>query len=122
MGKSFGLTLKQLRRDRGISQRQLAESVGVDFSYISKLENDRLPPPASETIVKIAEKLGAVASDLHAAAHKLPESSAEGLAGHPGAQRFLELAASMQLSGSEWESLLGKLQQMRSDPDDETNT
>jgi HTH-type transcriptional regulator, competence development regulator len=119
MSKTFGSTLKQLRRDRGMSQRQLADLVGVDFSYISKLENDRLPPPASETIARIAEKLGAPMADLHAAAHKLPDASAEGVVGHPGAQRFLELAASMQLSGTEWEALLGQLQQLRGDSGDE---
>lgn len=121
MNKAFGSTLRQLRRDRGVSQRQLADSVGVDFSYISKLENDRLPPPASETLARIAEKLGVPAAELHAAAHKVPEASAEELVGDPGAQRFLELAASMKLSGQEWESLLGRLQELRSDPTGETD-
>ena len=57
MAKTFGHNLRELRRSKDVSQRELAEKVGVDFSYISKLENDRLPPPAADTIVKIAKSL-----------------------------------------------------------------
>jgi HTH-type transcriptional regulator, competence development regulator len=113
MNQSFGVTLRQLRRGRGLSQRRLAERVGVDFSYISKLENDRLPPPASETLSKLAEALGIAQTDLHAAARKLPETFAEDAVGEPAAQRFLELATSMRLSGQEWEALVDRLQQLR---------
>jgi transcriptional regulator with XRE-family HTH domain len=59
MERTFGQALRELRRSKGISQRDLAEKVGVDFSYISKIENDRLPPPAADTIVKICNALEA---------------------------------------------------------------
>lgn len=118
MGKSFGRTLRHLRRESGLSQRRLAERVGVDFSYISKLENDRLPPPASETISKIAEALGIAHTDLHAVARKLPETFSDDVVAQPAAQRFLELAASMRLSGEEWEAMVGRLQQLRDAPDE----
>lgn len=118
MSDTFGRTLRDLRRASGLSQRRLAERVGVDFSYISKLENDRLPPPASETISKIAEALGIAHTDLHAAARKLPETFSKDAVGQPAAQRFLELAASMRLSGQEWEALFGRLQQLRDASDE----
>jgi transcriptional regulator with XRE-family HTH domain len=38
--KSFGEVLKGIRNDRGITQRELAKLVGVDFTYISKIEHD----------------------------------------------------------------------------------
>ena len=47
MAKTFGQSLRELRSSKIVSQRELAEKVGVDFSYISKVENDRLPPPAA---------------------------------------------------------------------------
>lgn len=115
--KLFGQKLRGYRRAAGLSQRKLAESVGVDFSYISKLENNRLPPPSSDTIGRIADAVGLETSELLAAASKLPDTKS--LASRPEAQRFLELATSMQLSGKEWESMLGNLHQLRDGPDDD---
>ena len=43
MEQTFGQYLREQRRRAGMSQRELASRVSVDFSYISKLENDRLP-------------------------------------------------------------------------------
>ena len=43
---TFGQSLRKARRAAGHTQRSLAAGVGVDFSYISKVENDRIPPPA----------------------------------------------------------------------------
>ncbi len=118
MNETFGQTLRQYRRDSGLSQRRLAELVGVDFSYISKLENDRLPPAASATVTKLADALGIAPSDLLAAARKFPDAVGEGVVGQPAAQRFLELASSMRLSGKEWEALVGQLQQLRDASDE----
>ena len=70
--KTFGQTLKEIRRGKGITQRELATAVGVDFSYISKVENDRMPPPAADTIVKICEKLGVSPDTLLAMTGKMP--------------------------------------------------
>ncbi|MCB0594832.1 MAG: helix-turn-helix transcriptional regulator, partial [Phaeodactylibacter sp.] len=47
MENTFGPLLKEVRRSKQVSQRELAERVGVDFSYISKIENNRLAPPAA---------------------------------------------------------------------------
>jgi len=46
-------TLKGTKaRKAAISQRDLA-AAGLDFSYISKLENDRIPSSAADTVVAI---------------------------------------------------------------------
>lgn len=40
----FGLTLRRLREDRGLSQSKLAARAGFDHSYVSRLEGgDRQP-------------------------------------------------------------------------------
>ena len=57
MENTFGQLMKDLRRSRSISQRDLAIQVGVDFTYISKIENDRLPPPSAQTIEKIKGRI-----------------------------------------------------------------
>jgi len=43
---------------RRLTQRDVAAAAGIDVSYLSKIENDRLAPPASETIARIAQTLG----------------------------------------------------------------
>jgi transcriptional regulator with XRE-family HTH domain len=53
----FGNELRELRRYRKLTQRELAERVGIDFSYISKLERGRNQPPSTETINALARVL-----------------------------------------------------------------
>ena len=55
---SFGILLRKYRLTAGLTQRDLAAMAGLDFSYISKLENNRLPPPAADTIVLLCSILG----------------------------------------------------------------
>lgn len=110
----FGTVLRENQRLSGLSQRQLAEKVGVDFSYISKLENGRQPPPAAETVARLAEVLGCPVEDLLSAAKKMPANLNESV-GQPAALRFLQEASRLGLSQEEWEQLLGKLHGLRSD-------
>jgi transcriptional regulator with XRE-family HTH domain len=42
----FGQKLKQLRQAQGMTQPQLAEKIGIEQSYLSKLENDKSLPSA----------------------------------------------------------------------------
>jgi len=53
----FGPKLKDLRAKADMSQRELAESVNVNSSYISKLENGTMPPPSKKILVKLAAAL-----------------------------------------------------------------
>jgi transcriptional regulator with XRE-family HTH domain len=114
----FGTVLREKRRASGLSQRQLAEKVGVDFSYISKLENGRLPAPAAETIARLAEVLACPVEELLAAAKKMPAGLNDSV-GQPAALRFLQEASRMRLSQEEWEQLLGRLHGLRSDRGEE---
>ena len=88
MEPSFGELLRQKRRVAGISQRKLAELAGLDFSYISKLENNRLAPPAAETVLMLAELFGCPPEELLSAAGKLPAEVGQSLASSPAAVRF----------------------------------
>lgn len=113
MSTSFAEILREKRRLAGISQRRLADAVGVDFSYISKLENGRLPPPAADTIVRIAESIGCASDELFAAAEKLPGGVGTILSRNPAAVRFLQEASSLSLDETEWEKMRGKLKRLR---------
>lgn len=52
----FGLVLKEMRRQKKISQNQLADSAELDRTYISLLERG-LRKPTIETLFKLAEAL-----------------------------------------------------------------
>ena len=55
--ESFGQRIQRLRRHRGLTQRQVAAQLGIDFTYLSKLENDRGEPPGEDTIRGLATLL-----------------------------------------------------------------
>lgn len=43
---NFGEKVKQLRAERNLTQPQLAQAIGIEQSYLSKLENDKSVPSA----------------------------------------------------------------------------
>lgn len=113
MNQTFGEALKTIRRSKGISQRELANRVAVDFSYISKLENDRLPPPAADTIVKICEVLEVQPEFLLSLTGKLPSEIKVLIGSNPKALEFLRKAHTMNLADDEWDKLNEKLKSLR---------
>jgi len=108
----FGATLRLKRRDAGLSQRRLADHAGLDYSYISKLENGRLPAPAAATIVRLAVALDCSPDELLSAAGKLPVETLK-LSEQPAAVRFLREASQAGLIETEWEELSTMLKGIR---------
>jgi HTH-type transcriptional regulator, competence development regulator len=113
MAKTFGQRLQELRREAGISQRDLAAQTGVDFSYISKVENDRLPPPAADTVVKICAILQVPSDELLALTGKVPSDVKEMLGSSSSAQQFIRQAQEMNLSDQEWQLMTKRLKKLR---------
>src|SRR3990172_8289292 len=74
--KEFGQRLKELRKQSGLSQRELAEKIGVNFSYLSKIESGAMPPPSEAVIEKLAETLKADRDELLILAGKIPSDIA----------------------------------------------
>jgi transcriptional regulator with XRE-family HTH domain len=114
MKQTFGRALRELRRSKGITQRDLAGEVGVDFSYISKIENDRLPPPAADTIVKICDALEVSPDSLLALSGKIPSELRDTIGSSPAAMQFIRSAQSMGLTEQEWKELTKQLKRLRS--------
>ena len=48
----FGSYIRQLRRDKQLTQRAFAEQLEVDFTYISKIENGKTDNPPSEDVIR----------------------------------------------------------------------
>ena len=68
----FGERVRQRRKELGLSQRALAEGSGIDFTYLSKIENGRMEPPSEDVIRRIAVTLDAEADELILLAGKFP--------------------------------------------------
>jgi transcriptional regulator with XRE-family HTH domain len=61
--RSFGEALRALRKERGISQEQLALDSGLDRTYISLIERG-VQSPTIRSVVKIAAVLCVRPSDI----------------------------------------------------------
>lgn len=57
--------------DPAFSVRQVAERIGIEPSYLSKVERDIGSPPAEETLVRLAAELGVDADVMLAMAGKV---------------------------------------------------
>jgi len=89
MSKSFGEYIRMRRealrsQHEGFSVRQVAQRIGVEPSFLSKVERDEVAPPSEAKVVALARELGddpdvllalagKVSSDLQAAIRKRPE-------------------------------------------------
>lgn len=62
MKETMGKIIKQLRKERGFTQEELAEQLGVTFQAVSKWENDSGMPDISQ-VVPLATVLG-VSTDV----------------------------------------------------------
>jgi transcriptional regulator with XRE-family HTH domain len=86
----FGEKIRELRKARGLSQRALGDFVGVSFTYISKVENEKLDfgdYPSEDLIRKLAKALDADEGDLFLLAEKIPEDIRKRVMERPDAFR-----------------------------------
>ncbi len=73
---TFGQRVRELRKTRGLTQRELAGKAGISYAYVSKLETGSMPPPRHKVIASLAGILGATdteTDELFGLAGKLPE-------------------------------------------------
>jgi HTH-type transcriptional regulator, competence development regulator len=120
--ETFGSRLRVLRHEKGFTLRQLADLTALDFTYLSKVENGRVPyTPAADTIRVIAKALGADPMELLTLANKLPVEL-ESLNSHVQARRFFARAQEIA-SPDDWDALLNLLEQRRTsrtDPEEDS--
>lgn len=70
--ETFGATIQRLRRLHDLTQRQLASELGIDFTYLSKLENDRGEKPSEKIVRELAVRFEVDPEELLALAGRLP--------------------------------------------------
>ena len=74
MSKTFGQFLQDLRRRKGLTQKDVARRVDIDPTYLSKVENDTggQYTLSEESLTRMADVLEADRDELLARAGKVP--------------------------------------------------
>jgi transcriptional regulator with XRE-family HTH domain len=73
---TFGSRIRELRQAKNLTLRDVAKKVKVTFTYVSKIENQKLSFgefPSNEMILKLARALDADPDDLLLLAEKIPD-------------------------------------------------
>lgn len=73
---TFGERVRELRLAKNLTLRALAKKVRVTFTYLSKIENQKLSFgefPSDDLIVRLARTLGADPDELLLLAEKIPD-------------------------------------------------
>ena len=117
----FGRRLRDLRKQKNISQRDLATQVGIDFTYLSKIEGGRLAPPSEEVIRLIAQVLEADENELINLAGKVPKDLKAVLEKSPQAVELLRVLSERKLSNETYRQMLDLARQSETAQPDEQN-
>jgi len=103
----FGERVRQLRQAKDWSLRDLAAKVDVGFTYLSRVENERLnfgDYPSDALIHRLADALEADEEELLILAKKVPERIRQRILERPDA--FGRIA---ELDDAELDELIGQL-------------
>jgi transcriptional regulator with XRE-family HTH domain len=107
--KKFGVRLRELRKKKELTLRALAEAAGVDFTYLSKIENDKAGYlPGTDTIRTLARLLDVDPLELLVLADKVPPEL-QGISEDAKARRFFQRAKEIA-SPDDWDALLNLLE------------
>lgn len=96
MVHKFGLRVRDLRKQAGMSQRELSSKVKVNFTYLSKIESGVMDPPSEEVIIKIAKILDTDKDELITLAGKVP-SDVSNILRKKGVLQFLRSSNSDEI-------------------------
>jgi transcriptional regulator with XRE-family HTH domain len=106
---TIGQRIREIRKSRNLTQRELADRVGINFTYLSRVENDRLDDeqtPREETLQRIARALDADPDELLLLARRIPDAYRDRILSRPGVFRKL-----LNLSDTALEELVKQLEQ-----------
>jgi transcriptional regulator with XRE-family HTH domain len=106
---TIGQRIREIRKSRNLTQRELADRVGINFTYLSRVENDRLDDeqtPREDTLQRIARALDADPDELLLLARRIPDAYRDRILSRPGMFRKL-----LNLSDTALEELVKQLEQ-----------
>jgi len=117
----FGRRLRDLRKQKNVSQRDLAAQVGIDFTYLSKIEVGRSAPPSEEVIRHIAQVLDADEDELINLAGKVPKDLRVVLEESPQAGELLRVLSERKLPDETYRKMLNLARESDIAPPDNQN-
>jgi transcriptional regulator with XRE-family HTH domain len=106
---TFGERIRELRKTKNLTLRDVAKKVKVNFTYISKIENHKLDfgeYPSEDLIRKLAKVLEADEDELLLLAKKIPEDIRQRVLDRPDA--FRKIA---KLDDEQLDRLLGEIEE-----------
>ena len=107
MSKKVGSIVRKIRKEKGISLRELAKQVGVSFVNISYIENGRIET-SKEVLRKISKALDYDFDKLLSATDLIDDDLTKIINKKPNlVPEFLRIAKN--LSSDDWKKLIRKL-------------
>jgi transcriptional regulator with XRE-family HTH domain len=104
-----------LRKAKGLSQKELAQRVHIDFTYLSKIETGSADPPAEDTIRDLADVLRADADKLILLAGKVPKDLGEVVTGSRAVPTLLRAMRDKEFTEEDLEKCLRMLRKKDSE-------
>lgn len=111
----FGAKLRELRKKRLLTQRELAEKVGIDVTYLSKVENSVMAL-SEQKILKVAEVLRLdknETEELLLLAKKVPQDYKDMMIRNKSVHQFFRVVQDKNLDEQDWEKLIEYLKSMK---------
>jgi len=105
MTETFGKKARDLRLKADVGLRELARLIGKSPGYLSDVEQNNVPPPSEDVILKIAVVLNEDRNELLKAARKMDPELSNYVSGEPQAADFLRMAKEKGFSSKDWETL-----------------
>jgi len=100
---TLGQKVKERRLALNYTLRELAKLAEMDFTYLSKIENDKTDRPPSEDLLRrLAKQLESDADELVILSGQVPQVMKEALTRDESALRFFR---SMAERGADWDDL-----------------
>ena len=115
--KPFGQVIRELRikhKDYS-SLREFARKVGLSPAYLSRIENQKEPPPSEIVVERLAEALGTDKYELFGYAGKVPTEFLETFKKNPkGVASFMRRVREIGLeSDSDWKDIESTISKMK---------
>jgi len=115
--KTFGRVIREFRTEKGKYKglREFAREVGLSPAYLSRIENEKEPPPSEPIIERMAEALGADKYELFSHAGKIPTEFLETFQKNPkSVASFMRRAQEFGIeTDKDWKSIEEAISEMK---------
>ena len=105
MTETFGKKLRDFRIHADVGLRELARLIEKSPGYISDVEQDHVPPPSEDVILRIAAALNVDKKELLIAAQKMDPEISNYVTQEPEAADFLRMAQEKKFDSDDWDTL-----------------